>query len=87
MNEMDRKEKKDRLVKLAEDFHEIYHDGNISFAGISWGGAEIQLDEDSMEKLFPNKEFKRELFNDEYDKIITAYRGKRFMALVDKEEQ
>lgn len=87
MNERDRKEKKDRLVKLAEEFHELYYDKSISFAGISWGGAEIQLDEDSMEDLFPNIEFEREAFNEEYDKISTTYRGKKFMALVDKEEE
>lgn len=87
MNEMDRREKRDRLVKLAEDFYELYHDENISFAGISWGGAEIQLDGDSMEDLFPNTGFKRESFFDEYDKISTIYRGKRFFALVDKEEK
>lgn len=87
MNERDRKEKKDRLVKLAEEFHELYYDKSICFAGVSWGGCEIQLNEDSMKTLFPNTEFYRESFSDEYDKISTIYRGKRFFALVDKEEQ
>ena len=78
---------KDRLVKLAEEFQEIYEDRSIGFAGISWGGSEIQLDGDSMEDLFPNIEFEREAFNEELDKISATYRGKRFIALVDKEEE
>ncbi len=87
MNETDRREKRDGLVELAEKFHELYYDRSISFAGVGWGGCEIQLDEESMELLFPNVEFEREAFSEEYDKISTTYRGKMFMALVDKEEK
>lgn len=87
MNERDRKEKKDRLVKLAEEFYELYHDVESGFAGISYAGDEIQLIEYGMEWLFPNAKFECEPFNEKYDKIITTYRGKRFIALVDKEEE
>lgn len=77
---------KDRIVKLAEEFREIYHDAKLVFT-INDGGDEIQLTERGMKTLFPNTEFYRESFSDEYDKISTMYRGKRFMTLVDKEEE
>lgn len=77
---------KDRIVKLAEEFREIYRDAELSFA-INNGGDKIQLTERGMKTLFPNTDFYRESFSDDYDKISTTYRDKEFMALVGKEKK
>lgn len=77
---------KDRIVKLAEEFREIYRDAELSFA-INNGGDKIQLTERGMKTLFPNTDFYRESFSDDCDKISTTYRDKEFMALVGKEKK
>jgi len=77
---------KDRIVKLAEEFREIYRDAELSFA-INNGGDKIQLTERGMKTLFPNTDFYRESLSDDYDKISTTYRDKEFMALVGKEKK